>query len=460
MQSSEGKVLHMATPHSASRTGSPKNVVILGAAGRDFHNFNVYFRDNPQYRVVAFTATQIPDIDGRLYPPLLAGEMYPDGIPILSEKDLPQIIREHDVDEVVFAYSDISHEAVMHLASLAMASGADFRLLGPQSTMIASKVPLIAVTAVRTGAGKSQTTRRVAEILTERGLNVVVVRHPMPYGDLTKQRVQRFATYEDLDQHDCTIEEREEYEPHIDRGNIVYAGIDYGAILEQAEAEADIILWDGGNNDFAFYKPDLTITVVDPHRPGHEVLYHPGETNLHLADVIVINKVDTATAEQIRAVRESIGEHNPTAIVIEGASPITIDQPELVKGKKVVVVEDGPTLTHGGMAFGAGTIGAEQVDAVAVDARPYAVGSLQEVFQQFDHLGDVVPAMGYGEAQMQELAETVNQTPADAVIIGTPIDLGRLLQLNKPSVRVGYELKELGDVTLDDILGKMNFVGK
>lgn len=450
----------MAATKNAPGTGGIKNVVILGAAGRDFHNFNVYYRDNPQYRVVAFTATQIPDIDGRVYPASLAGELYPGGIPILSESDLPQIIRDYQVDEVVFAYSDVSHEHVMHLASLAMAAGADFRLLGPKSTMLPARVPVIAVTAVRTGAGKSQTTRRVAEILTARGLKVVVVRHPMPYGDLEKQRLQRFATYEDLDLHECTIEEREEYEPHIDRGNVVYAGIDYGAILEQAEAEADVILWDGGNNDFAFYKPDLTITVVDPHRPGHEVAYHPGETNFHLADVIIINKVDTAAPEQLAAVRESIAKHNPTATVIEAASPITIDQPEVVQGKKVVVVEDGPTLTHGGMAFGAGIIGAKNAGAIPVDARPYAVGSLQEVFQTYDHLGDVVPAMGYGEVQMRELAETVNRTPADAVVIGTPIDLGRLLELNKPTVRVGYELKELGDLTLEDILAKMDLTAK
>lgn len=448
-----------ATTIAADR-GTVKNVVILGAAGRDFHNFNVYYRDNPQYRVVAFTATQIPDIDGRVYPASLAGERYPEGIPILSESDLPKIIRDYQVDEVVFAYSDVSHEHVMHLASVALAAGADFRLLGPKSTMLSARVPVIAVTAVRTGAGKSQTTRRVAEILTARGLKVVVVRHPMPYGDLSKQRLQRFATYEDLDLHECTIEEREEYEPHINRGNIVYAGIDYGAILEQAEAEADVILWDGGNNDFAFYKPDLTITVVDPHRPGHEVLYHPGETNFRLADVIIINKVDTASPEQVAAVRESIAKYNPEATVIEAASPITVDQPEMIQGKKVVVVEDGPTLTHGGMAYGAGIIGAKNAGATPVDVRPYAVGSLQEVFRTYSHLGAVLPAMGYGVEQMRELAETVNRTPADAVVIGTPIDLGRLLELNKPTVRVGYELKELSDVTLEDVIDKLNLTAK
>lgn len=441
---------------STGVSGAPQKVVILGAAGRDFHNFNVYFRGNPSYQVVAFTATQIPDIDGRVYPAELAGEAYPNGIPILSEADLPAIIKEHDVDEVVFAYSDVSHEYVMHLASTAMAAGANFRLLGPKSTMLRAKVPVIAVTAVRTGAGKSQTTRRVAEILNARGLKVVVVRHPMPYGDLTAQRVQRFATYEDLDHHQCTIEEREEYEPHIDRGNIVYAGVDYGAILEQAQAEADVILWDGGNNDFSFYVPDLTITVADPHRPGHELQYHPGETNFRLADVIIINKVETADKESVEQVRAAIAEHNPTALVIEAASPITLERPELVQGKSVVVVEDGPTLTHGGMGYGAGLIGARNVGANPVDPRPYAVGSLKGVFAKFDQLGDVVPAMGYGDVQMRELEETINNTPADAVIIGTPIDLGRILKLNKPAVRVGYDLKELGDTSLEHVLDKLD----
>lgn len=445
----------MTTTPSGS-VSSPQNVVILGAAGRDFHNFNVYFRNNPGYHVVAFTATQIPDIDGRVYPAELAGEGYPNGIPILSEADLPSIIKEHNVDEVVFAYSDVSHEYVMHLASTAMAAGANFRLLGPRSTMIKSKVPVIAVTAVRTGAGKSQTTRRIVEVLNARGLKVVVVRHPMPYGDLAKQRVQRFATYQDLELHECTIEEREEYEPHIDRGNVVYAGVDYGDILKQAEAEADVILWDGGNNDFSFYAPDLTVTVVDPHRPGHELMYHPGETNLKLADVIVINKVDTAEKEKVAAVRASVAEHNPNAVVIEAASPITVEKPESVKGRRVVVVEDGPTLTHGGMGYGAGLIGAQNVGATPVDPRPYAVGSLKSVFAKYSQLGDVVPAMGYGDVQIRELEETINNTPADAVVIGTPIDLGRILKLNKPSVRVGYDLKELGELSLEDVLAKLD----
>lgn len=435
-----------------------KSVVILGAAGRDFHNFNVYYRDNANYRVVAFTATQIPDIEGRVYPASLAGDLYPNGIPILPESDLQSIITEYDVDEVVFAYSDISHEQVMHLASLALASGADFRLLGPQNTMLKAKVPVVAVTSVRTGAGKSQTTRRVAEVLTQQGFNVVVVRHPMPYGDIEKQRVQRFATYEDLAYHQCTIEEREEYEPHIDRGNVVYAGVDYQEILLQAEKEADVILWDGGNNDFSFYEADLTITVVDPHRPGHEVRYHPGETNLHLADVIVLNKIDTATEEQIATVRGSIAKHNPQAKLIEAASPVTLSDPELVRNKRVVIIEDGPTLTHGDMAFGAGTIAAEQIGAQAVDVRPYAEGSLREVFEQYKHLGDVLPAMGYGEEQMAELAATVNNTPAEAVIIGTPIDLGRIMDLNKPAVRVGYDLAERGEHTIESVLREINYL--
>lgn len=448
----------MPSMQGGSTPPSPKRVVILGAAGRDFHNFNVYFRGNPSYEVVAFTATQIPDIDGRVYPATLAGDAYPSGIPILAEDDLPTIIEQQRVDEVVFAYSDVSHPYVMHLASVAMAAGADFRLLGPASTMLEASVPVIAITAVRTGAGKSQTTRRVAEILTQSGLKVVVVRHPMPYGNLAEQKVQRFATYEDLDRHQCTIEEREEYEPHIDRGNIVYAGVDYGAILEAAQAEADVILWDGGNNDFSFYKADLTITVADPHRPGHESAYHPGETNLRMADVIVINKVDTADAANVQAVRDAIERMNPKATIVEAASPITIGDTHSLAGKRAVVVEDGPTLTHGEMAYGAGVIGARNADATLVDPRPYAVGSLRQVFEKYGHLADLVPAMGYGERQMRELEETVNQVPADVVVIGTPIDLGRILKLNKPAVRVGYDLKEVGNVTLEQILAKANLL--
>lgn len=426
----------------------------MGAAGRDFHNFNVYYRGNADYQVVAFTATQIPDIEGRRYPAALAGPLYPEGIPIVSEDELQDLIRREHVDEVVFAYSDVSHEYVMHRASLALACGADFRLQGPKSTMLKAKVPVIGVTAVRTGAGKSQTTRKVAEILIAHGLKVVVVRHPMPYGNLEEQAVQRFADYSDLDKHRCTIEEREEYEPHIDRGNVVYAGVDYERILEQAQAEADVLLWDGGNNDFPFYHSDLLITVVDPHRPGHETQYHPGETNFRMADAVVINKVDSAPAAQVEAVKAAIQEANPTAQVIVAASPISVDDPEALRGKRVVIVEDGPTLTHGEMAFGAGTIAAEQSEGMPVDPRPYAVGSLRQVFERHKHLGLVVPAMGYGDVQMKELEETVNQTPADVVIIGTPINLGRLLKLNKPSVRVHYELNELGDTNLEKLLAE------
>lgn len=429
-----------------------RRVVIMGAAGRDFHNFNTYYRDNPAYRVVAFTAAQIPDIDGRQYPAILAGELYPAGIPILNEADLAQIISDEQISEVVFAYSDLSHEDVMHRASLVLAAGADFRLQGPKSTMLRANIPVVAVCAVRTGAGKSQTTRRVAEILNESGLKTVVVRHPMPYGNLEAQTVQRFATIADLKKHDCTIEEMEEYEPHLERGNVVYAGVDYGRILEQAEQEADVILWDGGNNDFPFYHSDLFITVADPHRAGHETSYHPGEANMRLADVIVINKVDTAEAAGVTAVRDAIAQINPAAVVIEAASPITVDAPELLAGAKALIVEDGPTLTHGEMAYGAGVIAAEAAGATLVDPRPYAVGSLQEIFRNHPHLGNLLPAMGYGEQQMRELQETINATPADVVVIGTPIDLSRLLDLNKPVTRVHYELQELGEAKLAEVL--------
>lgn len=438
--------------HAGPNGSSPRRVVILGAAGRDFHNFNVVYRNNPAYRVVAFTATQIPNIEGRVYPPSLAGPGYPDGIPILPEEELGAIIERERVDEVVFAYSDVEHVYVMNRASIAMAHGADFRLLGPNSTMLQASVPVVAITAVRTGSGKSQTTRRVAEILTARGLRVVVVRHPMPYGDLEAQVVQRFASREDLDRHRCTIEEREEYEPHVDRGNVVYAGVDYGAILEQAQQEADVLLWDGGNNDFPFYRPDLHITVADPFRAGHETTYHPGETNVRMADVIIINKADTAPADQVRILRESVSRINPGAVLIEAASPITVDKPDLLRGKRAVVVEDGPTLTHGGMSFGAGTIAARQAGAEAVDPRPYAVGSLVEVLANHPHLDNLLPAMGYGETQMKELEESLNRTPADVVVIGTPIDLGSLLTLNKPSVRVRYELQEVAGPTLEQLL--------
>jgi len=430
-------------------------VVIMGAAGRDFHNFNVHYRDNLDYEVVAFTATQIPGIEKREYPPKLAGPNYPKGIPIYPEEELPELIRKHGVDEVVFAYSDVSHEYVMHRASIALANGADFRLLGPSATMLKAKVPVVSVCAVRTGSGKSQTSRKVTKILREKGFKVVVVRHPMPYGDLTKQVCQRFASREDLDKYECTIEEREEYEPHIRNGIIVYAGVDYEKILRQAEKEADIIVWDGGNNDIPFYKPDLHIVVADPHRPGHEVKYHPGETNLRMANVIVINKVDTADPKNVESVKENVKKLNPKAVVIEAASPITVDKPELIQGKRVLVVEDGPTLTHGDMPYGAGTIIAKRLGASEiVDPRPYAVGSIMKTYQEYPHLGALLPAVGYGKEQMRELEETINKTPCDTVLVGTPIDLRRVLRLNKPAARATYELQEIGKPTLEDVLGQ------
>ncbi|EDY35339.1 hypothetical protein ABOONEI_2787 [Aciduliprofundum boonei T469] len=430
-----------------------RKVLILGAAGRDFHNFNVFFRNNPNYEVVAFTATQIPDIEGRVYPPELAGELYPDGIPILAEDDMEKIIKEKGVDIVVFAYSDVPHEHVMDLASRAHSAGADFWLLGPESTMLKSSKPVIAVTAVRTGSGKSQTSRKIFKLLREKGLKVVSIRHPMPYGDLVKQRVQRFASYEDLDKHECTIEEREEYEPYIDMGGVVYAGVDYEAILREAEKEADVIIWDGGNNDFPFYKPDLWIVVADPHRPGHEMKYHPGETNFRAADVIIINKMDTANRDDIQEIYDSIEKANPNAIVIEAASPLFVDKPELIKGKKVLVVEDGPTLTHGGMRYGAGYVAAKKFGAKEIiDPRPYAVGSIVDTYKKYTHLHVILPAMGYGEKQMKELEETINNADADVVVSGTPIDLNRVVKVNKPIVRVRYELDEIGKPDLEDIL--------
>ena len=433
---------------------SKKKVVIMGAAGRDFHNFNVYFRDNEDYEVVAFTATQIPDIEGRVYPPELAGKLYPNGIPILPEEDLPKIIKENKVDEVILAYSDLPFSYVMERASIALAAGADFKLMGPESTMIRAKKPVIAVGAVRTGCGKSQTTRRVLDILRSMGKKVVSIRHPMPYGDLVKQKVQRFATYEDLDKHECTIEEREEYEPHIDRNSIIYAGVDYGAILEEVyRDDPDVILWDGGNNDFPFYKPDLFIVVVDPHRPGHEVAYYPGMTNLLMADVIVINKEETADIEGIEIVRKNIEKWNPGAVVVDATSPIFVDQPNLIKGKRVIVVEDGPTLTHGGMKYGAGYIAAKKFGAAEIiDPRPYAVGSIIDTYKKYRHLDVILPAMGYGEKQMKELEETINRSDADLVVIGTPIDLRRVINFNKPAVRVRYELQEIGKPDLEDVL--------
>ncbi len=417
-------------------------VLIMGAAGRDFHNFNVYFRNNPHYQVVGFTATQIPNIDGRVYPPSLAGAGYPEGIPIYPETDLVEIIKTKQVNQVIFAYSDISHADLMHKASAVLAAGADFRFLGSEHTMLKSKCPVISVCAARTGAGKSQTTRLVAEHLTKKGKRVVVIRHPMPYGDLAAQKVQRFAVLADLDYHKCTIEEREEYEPHISRGNVLYAGVDYAAILEEAEKEADLIIWDGGNNDLPFYQPDLAITVVDPHRPGHELLYYPGEVNLRMADIVVINKVDTAQDEDIAIVRENIQAANPGAKVIAARSPITVTNPDLLKGKRVLVVEDGPTLTHGGMGYGAGYIAAEAAGAIIVDPREMAVKSIAETFKSYPHIGPVLPAMGYGEEQIKDLSDTIARCDVDAVVIGTPIDLQQIIELSQPAVRVTYDLAD------------------
>ena len=427
-------------------------VIIMGAAGRDFHNFNVYFRDNETYEVVAFTATQIPGIEGRRYPPELAGRLYPQGIPIEPEERLPELVREHRVDVVVFAYSDISHQYLMDRAATAVAAGVDFWLLGPGSTQLVAKKPVVAVCAVRTGCGKSQTTRRVAEILKAHGKKVAVVRHPMPYGNLAAQAVQRFASYEDMDRAQCTIEEREEYEPHIDRGNVVFAGVDYEAILRQAEKEADVILWDGGNNDMPFYKPDLLIVVADPLRAGHERTYWPGSVNIRQADVVVINKVDSASLEEVERLRASVAELNPRAKVVEAASPIAVESPELIAGKRVLVVEDGPTVTHGEMPFGAGAVAARKLGAQLVDPRPYAVGSIAETYSRYPHLDCVLPAMGYGEGQIQELSATIAKVPCDAVVIATPIDLRRLIDLARPASRVHYELQEIGRPTLEDVL--------
>ncbi len=434
---------------------SLKRVVIMGAAGRDFHNFNMFFRDNKDFEVVAFTATQIPDIAGRKYPKELAGKLYPKGIPIYDEKDLPKIIRDKKIDLVVFSYSDISHEDVMHKASIVLAEGASYMFLGPKETMLESSKPVISICAVRTGCGKSQTTRRVSQILRKAGKKVVAVRHPMPYGDLNKQRVQRFASLQDLDRHNCTIEEREEYEPHIVNGVTVYAGVDYEEILRQAEKEANVILWDGGNNDIPFFKSDLEIVVVDPHRPGHEIMYHPGETNARRADVIVINKVDTADIESIEEVRYNIDQVNRKAIVIEAASPLQVSEPMAIRGKKVLVVEDGPTLTHGEMAYGAGVMAARKFGAKElVDPRPYAVASIQETYKKYPDIGILLPAMGYGEKQIKDLEKTINRTKCDLVVIATPIDLARLIKINKPSVRVGYSLAEIGNPNLEDVLKK------
>ncbi len=439
-----------------------KNVIIIGAAGRDFHNFNTYFRDNELFNVVAFTAAQIPDIDGRKYPAELAGDLYPEGIPIYAEKDLPELIKKHKINNCIFSYSDVPYNRVMNMSAVVNAAGANFVLLGPDSTMIKSNKPVIAVVATRTGCGKSQTSRKVIEYLMAKGLKVVAVRHPMPYGDLAAQKVQRFAEIADLAKHKCTIEEMEEYEPHVVRGNVIYAGVDYEAILREAEKDpngCDVILWDGGNNDFSFYKPDLTITVADPHRPGHELSYYPGEVNLRLADAIVINKMDSASPEGIQTVRESIAKVNPNALVIDGASPIKVDKPEVIRGKRVLVVEDGPTLTHGEMKIGAGTVAAQKFGAAEIiDPREYAVGKLAETYRIYPNIGNLLPAMGYSEQQLKDLEATINKVDCDAVVIGTPIDLNRIVKINKPNTRVYYDLQEIGEPNLDQVLS--DFVKK
>lgn len=430
-----------------------EKVIIMGAAGRDFHNFNVYFRGNERYEVVCFTATQIPDIDGRRYPPKLAGKQYPDGIPIVSDEDLDTLIRDNGVDLVVFSYSDITHNEVMHKASIVTAAGADFMIAGAPYTMIESSKPVVSVCAVRTGCGKSQTSREVTRVLQAMEKNVVTVRHPMPYGDLTKQIVQRFEHYGDLDFHDCTIEEREEYEPVIDMGSVIFAGVDYGKILAVAEEEADIIVWDGGNNDTPFYKPTLNIVVFDPHRAGHELTYHPGETNMRMCDIAIINKVDSATPEEVETVRANIRVANPNATVILADSKVTADKPELVTGKRVLVVEDGPTLTHGEMEYGAGVIAARRLDAAElVDPRPYLVGTLKETFEKYPDIGPLLPAMGYSEQQVRDLEATINAAECDAVVSATPIDLTRLVSVEKPLVRVKYMYQDHSEPTLEGII--------
>ncbi len=433
----------------------PIKTLIMGAAGRDFHNFITFFRGNKDYEVVAFTATQIPDIEGRLFPTELAGNLYPGGIPIRAEEELVDLIKEHGVEQVVFAYSDVPHEYVMHKASIVNAAGADFRMMGTKYTQVKSTKPVVSVCAVRTGAGKSQTTRRVAAILKEMGYQVAAIRHPMPYGNLVAQEVQRYANYDDLDEYECTIEEREEYEPHIDNGVIIYAGVDYEKIVRQAEKEADIILWDGGNNDLPFYVPDLQIVVADPHRTGHETRYYPGETNVRMADAFVLNKVDTADAENVIKLRESLRKLNPNAVQIEAASPLFVDDPEAISGKRVLVIEDGPTLTHGEMAYGAGYVAARRFGAKEiVDPRPFAIKSIAATYEKYPKTGPILPAMGYGEAQTRDLEETINNSDVDMVIIGTPIDLSRVMKITKPHQRVRYELQEIGQPTLQDILMK------
>lgn len=433
-----------------------KKVIIIGAAGRDFHNFNTYFRDNEAYEVVAFTAAQIPDIDGRKYPAVLAGKLYPEGIPIFAEEQLTELIKKHNVEFCVFSYSDVTYNKVMSMSAKVNAAGASYMLLGTEHTMIKSTKPLIAITAVRTGVGKSQTTRKVIELLMEKGLKVVAVRHPMPYGDLAKQAVQRFAVLDDLVKHECTIEEMEEYEPHIVRGNVIYAGVDYEAILRAAENDpdgCDVILWDGGNNDFSFYHADLYLTLVDPLRPGHESLYYPGEVNVLLADGIIINKIDSAAPDDIQMVRENIERLNPKATVIDAASPIRVDDPGLIKGKRVLVVEDGPTLTHGGMKIGAGTVAAKKFGAAElIDPRPFLAGKLAETFDIYPGIGSLLPAMGYSEQQLKDLETTINNTVCDAVVIGTPIDLSRIVNIKHPYTRVHYDLQSIGEPSLEQMI--------
>ncbi len=439
-----------------------KNVIIIGAAGRDFHNFNTYYRGNEDYNVLAFTAAQIPDIDGRKYPAELAGDLYPEGIPIYAEEELPKLIKENNIDDCVFSYSDVKYKKVMAMSAIVNAAGANFHLLGPDDTMVKSTKPVISVVATRTGCGKSQTSRKVIEYLMDMGLKVIAIRHPMPYGDLVAQKVQRFAVVEDLKKHKCTIEEMEEYEPHVVRGNVIYAGVDYEAIVRAAENDpdgCDVILWDGGNNDFSFYKSDLTITVADPHRPGNELSYYPGEVNLRLADAIVINKMDSASPEGIQTVRESIQKVNPDAVVIDGASPLRVENWEAIKGKKVLVVEDGPTLTHGEMKLGAGTVAALKFGAgEIVDPRPFVVGKLAETYEIYPNIGALLPAMGYSDEQLKDLETSINNTDCDVVIIGTPIDLTRIVNIKKPTARVFYDLQEIGKPDLSGILG--DFVKK
>lgn len=433
-----------------------KKVIIMGAAGRDFHNFNTYFRENEEVRVVAFTAAQIPDITGRKYPSELAGDLYPEGIPIEAEEDLPELIEEHDVDEVVFSYSDVPHQYVMERASLVNAAGADFKLLSPKNTTLKSSKPLISITAVRTGSGKSQTTRRVTDILRGMGKKVAVIRHPMPYGDLVAQKAQRFETYEDMDKYDCTIEEREEYEPHIDRGNLVFAGVDYEEILRQAEKEADVIVWDGGNNDFSFYESDFSIVLADPLRAGHERTYYPGNVSIRMADLVVINKVETATPDQVNEVRKSVRELNPDAGIMEASSPLSVEDPSVISGKRVLVIEDGPTVTHGEMDLGAGTLAARKFGArELIDPKPHAVGSLRGTFETYPHIPELLPAMGYGKNQIKDLNGTIKNCSPEGVVIGTPIDLRRLIDFDVPTTRVKYELQELGSPNLEDILSNL-----